>query len=586
MTWNPGEECLAHLPLSVLEKPTGVLMLGCGTGGAFRALREYPLVRNVVAVVPSLSVETALRRSFPAGPQALASRGGEGSLEFRHGDLRRFLRSESTRWSIILSHLAWCAGPEAKARAASVSHFGLVRKRLSRNGLFCMGLSTDLSPASLRAILLNFHEVFPAGQLWFSLPSQILLLGSPGEVAVSLAALEERLARPDFLAVFSELHLGSVEAILGSRVCGIEDAVRTVTGEVGPEPGLPQLRQNFRQLELGNGSLRHRKANLLFLAERVDPNPFPVQTEDSSLSERLVKATVALKVLLQATASATQSEGVEVAEEMLREAAEQSPDDPRLAAALAGELAGARAAMFPDAASVARRAEDLVSRPEPGRNGDPPPAHGTAQSTSTPIRPRPATSDDTEWKKYVTFGEMSWRSGDFSRALKAFRTAEKLAPGEVAPAFNVAMVLSNLGRHSEAEERYRMLLEWQPDHVEARINLAYCLACQDKLAEAEKVNRAVLKEHPKSHVAHYNLATLLKRSGRIEDAFDEYQAAIDSKADYAEALFDYAVLLYEQEEYYPAVKHFKEFMRLMPTSPQAAKARRILKELGKKRIGR
>jgi Tfp pilus assembly protein PilF len=586
-SWVGAETLLAHLPLLLSDDPESLLMLGFGAGGALCALREYPDVRRVYALVTTDYLEDGVRRAFGERLRAYERQKKQTVLRFCHGQPVPYLRSESRKWSVILSHLAWHAGAEAKQTAMSSDLLRLVKRRLSRNGLSCLGLPDDTPPGIFQKVVTAFAEAFPEGQVWFLLPGHVVLVGGHGKPAISLKALEERLARPLFAAAVKPLCLDTPEAILGSRVCSISAAKARLAGEAWPTMPNWCLRIRLRELERGlewgvstTGAPRAR--NLQFLAAAVDDTPLDVETADVSLAVRRRNATGALRYVLRGLAEAAGSAGVSAgssAETEFRKGLEAHPGEPRLVKALEQMSQPVRAAFFP-------REEDMPSKSEVET-----PAAGLDTTSQSPVQgggtERERTTLNTGvpggegWSKCLELGEMATRKGDFVRALKEYRAAEQLAPGRTEPAFCVAMALALLGRHNEAIEKYETILRSEPGHVEAWTNKGFCLAALERLEEAEAVYRAVLKEHPDNAVAHYNLATLFKRMKRTEEAFEEYQAALKAREDYPEALFDYAVTLYQEGEHYPALQLLRRFEKLMPNSPQATHARRLIKELSK-----
>jgi len=582
--WAESETSLAHLPLCLLEEPRSVLMLGFGAGGALAAFQHYPDLQRIYALMPVHYVEDGLRRAFGEQIRSYEQKRNRALLRFCHGEAVSFLRSESRKWSVILSHFAWYAGGEAKAVGISGDLFRLAKRRLSRPGLFCLTVPVEVPPEILRLALSNFVSAFPDGEVWFILPGQVLLLGGPEPMAVKLGPLEERLAALEAKSTPGACYLKSVEAILGSRVCRARSAAERLNAD-GAKRKEANLAKCLLELEYGIGTERARQENLQLLSGLIDRNPVKVDAADQTLAARLQAATAALEHLLRGLELTAGDGELDAVKKELEVRLQECPGDPRLQRASGQALAQLRLSFFPKESDLPTRSE--VKAPKLDAMGSSRPDETVkAKGGPGPDGPGSTTDDDgarDDWSKIMDLGDEALRRFDFVRALKEYRTAERLAPGRSESAFFVALSLSGLGRYEEAIEKYHRVLELDPANTEARINEGYCLAALERFAESEAVYRSVIKEHPQSAIAHYNLATLLKRTDRIEEAYEEYQAALDAKPEYPQALYDYAVLLYTNEEYRPALELFRKFEKLMPIGQQAEQARRLIKELARKR---
>ncbi len=67
--------------------------------------------------------------------------------------------------------------------------------------------------------------------------------------------------------------------------------------------------------------------------------------------------------------------------------------------------------------------------------------------------------------------------------------------------------------------------------TDSGLELAASLERTGKLAEAESNYRKLIGEHPDSAVARFNFACFLRRRGRLDEALDEHQAALDLAID-------------------------------------------------------
>lgn len=92
----------------------------------------------------------------------------------------------------------------------------------------------------------------------------------------------------------------------------------------------------------------------------------------------------------------------------------------------------------------------------------------------------------------------------------------RLRPGWAPPLVNAALVYSELGNKTKAEESLRKAIEIDPGNAAAHFNLGLLLAETGRRAEAEASLRRSLELHPKNALAAFNLAVLLSGSHRAE----------------------------------------------------------------------
>ena len=168
---------------------------------------------------------------------------------------------------------------------------------------------------------------------------------------------------------------------------------------------------------------------------------------------------------------------------------------------------------------------------------------------------------------YYNIGNLYRLQGRFEEALENYRLAIEHAPGNARAANNVATVLVELGRLDEAEKAYRDALKLFPEDASMHNNLGTLYKVQNRLIDAQKAYRKVLELHPESPDGLRNLAATVKdlgqveegealclkalelypgdalaldtlaniymAQGRIDDALENYDAALDIVSDFA-----------------------------------------------------
>ena len=95
---------------------------------------------------------------------------------------------------------------------------------------------------------------------------------------------------------------------------------------------------------------------------------------------------------------------------------------------------------------------------------------------------------------------------------------------------NLALLLNQMGRNTEAETLLREAVAAQPDNAGAAFNLGLLLAEEGKTAEAEQALRSALKADPTLAAAAYNLAVLVAPH-RLSEAVELARKAAEARPD-------------------------------------------------------
>lgn len=89
------------------------------------------------------------------------------------------------------------------------------------------------------------------------------------------------------------------------------------------------------------------------------------------------------------------------------------------------------------------------------------------------------------------------------------------------------------GRLDEAQQGFSEIADDYPDVDEARINLAILFAGDGDSTAAETLLEDVVARHPDNAVAWSELGILRRRAGRLIEADEAYQRALEVRPDYA-----------------------------------------------------
>jgi tetratricopeptide (TPR) repeat protein len=157
-------------------------------------------------------------------------------------------------------------------------------------------------------------------------------------------------------------------------------------------------------------------------------------------------------------------------------------------------------------------------------------------------------------------GELAARVAPLARGVSA-RAHADAADRTAEEWFELGVELEAVAS-AEACAAYERALSLQPQLTDARVNLARLLHESGRSSEAESQYAAVLA-HGEHALAAYNLGVLLEDTGRKTDAIRSYARAIAADPRLAEAHYNLARLYEQQGDRLSAIRHFNGYRELM-----------------------
>jgi len=118
------------------------------------------------------------------------------------------------------------------------------------------------------------------------------------------------------------------------------------------------------------------------------------------------------------------------------------------------------------------------------------------------------------WRKYFVTKDTQWLQPAKDSCARALQLDERLAPVHVA----CGQILRGTGRTDDAIREYREAIDLDPGNPDAWRGLAQSYESGGKLAEAESAFRKAVELHPSYWAASGYLASFYKRHGRYADA--------------------------------------------------------------------
>ncbi|MDJ0851755.1 MAG: tetratricopeptide repeat protein [Myxococcota bacterium] len=188
--------------------------------------------------------------------------------------------------------------------------------------------------------------------------------------------------------------------------------------------------------------------------------------------------------------------------------------------------------------------------------------------------------DPKHWKSHNNLALASIDIGELELAEAHYR--ESLAIEPQPQVYNdLGFVLERQGMGDEAVEMYRRSLELEPESASAHYNLAAYLSRRGDHAAAERHFRAALAQKPSTQ-AYTGLGFVLGQQGRVDDAIESLNAAIELDPDNAAAYDQLGTILVRQGRLEEAASAYRRLSRRRPSAPAHRELAEVLTRLGRK----
>jgi tetratricopeptide (TPR) repeat protein len=126
---------------------------------------------------------------------------------------------------------------------------------------------------------------------------------------------------------------------------------------------------------------------------------------------------------------------------------------------------------------------------------------------------------------------------------------------------------------------YLKAIELNPNAAGALVNLGTIAFRAHRLQEATVYYQRAIEADPRYPLAHFNLGNVFDEMGQLDPARDQYELALRLSPTYADAHFNLALVAERKSDHLRAVKHWKAYLKLDPSSAWADQARKQLEQL-------
>lgn len=211
-----------YLPMFFQRNPESVLVIGQGSGITLGAVEQFPAVKEIDLVEISPAVIEGSRFFGPFNHQALEDDRLTTILE----DGRNHVALSDKKYDVIISEPSnpWISGVGA---LFTRDFFHLLKDRLSEEGVACIWVHTNMSPANFKSIMRSFSTVFPHVTMWESIVGDdYLLIGSSKEYGLPYEGVQNLLKEESIGKDLKRIGVHSVRDLFSLMIMSREQILR------------------------------------------------------------------------------------------------------------------------------------------------------------------------------------------------------------------------------------------------------------------------------------------------------------------------------------------------------------------------
>jgi spermidine synthase len=210
------QRMLGHLPALFHAKPQSVLIVGCGAGVTAGSFTVHPDIKRIVIceiepLIPQVVSQFFARENYDVVH--------DPRVEIVYDDARHFVLTTQEKFDIITSDPIhpWVKG---SATLYTKEYFEMCKRHLNPGGVITQWVPLyESNPDVVKSEFATFFHVFPHGTIWSNDKEgsgyDVVLLGQAEPTQIDVAALQERLERPDHQAVAQSLRDVEFGTVIG-----------------------------------------------------------------------------------------------------------------------------------------------------------------------------------------------------------------------------------------------------------------------------------------------------------------------------------------------------------------------------------
>ncbi|HYP04813.1 MAG TPA: tetratricopeptide repeat protein, partial [Bryobacteraceae bacterium] len=182
---------------------------------------------------------------------------------------------------------------------------------------------------------------------------------------------------------------------------------------------------------------------------------------------------------------------------------------------------------------------------------------------------------------WLRLGETYRRSGDLQNAAASYKKAQEIAPNNVVPYLQLALLYDTTGKTVEARPLYEQILKLQPDNPVALNNLAFMLAdTGSDLDQALTMAQKAKQQRPNDSNVSDTLGWIYIKKNLADSAIVIFRDLVKNEPDRAMYRYHYAMALYQKGDKASAKKELEAALRAKPAKDEEGKIRDLMAKLG------
>ncbi len=168
-------------------------------------------------------------------------------------------------------------------------------------------------------------------------------------------------------------------------------------------------------------------------------------------------------------------------------------------------------------------------------------------------------------------------TGSPQKAMVSYRSAIKYDPYFEEAFFNLGFLALELKQLKESVESFKNFLKMQPRHPKAHFGLGTSYAMMGKYDDAKEYYENAITYDPDFLSPYINLANLHMTNGNSLEAKNLLKKVLSKKPGLAGVHKNLGLIFMQENDNDNTLKHFQEYLRLMPLAPDAPVIRSFLK---------
>ena len=178
-------------------------------------------------------------------------------------------------------------------------------------------------------------------------------------------------------------------------------------------------------------------------------------------------------------------------------------------------------------------------------------------------------------------GEVRKMTGDNPGAIAAFKQAHDLAPNEINPILEMAMVYDDTGRNEEARRYYEEVLKINPDQFQALNNLAYLKADEGvDLDQALTFAQRAEQTNPTNLDVKDTVGFIYYRKNLTDESIRMLKELVTEKPDRATFHLHLAMAYFQKGDKSQAKRELEAASRYSPSEKELLRIKELSAKLG------